>query len=687
MKRFVYFVSLEFFAFCFFIGLITPCFAAEALQVTTPDRTAKISHQVLDDDMIVVSVTDNQGNPITGLGIEDFVVQSGNNTATLLSVESLETSAEVGLNLFLVLDNSASMKHRKAVEPLLSALEKLLAIVRPIDTVQAVMFDSKSAYQDNGRTLHIKQTKSNDITELRRFFREGYRDLSDQTYLYEGMLGAIDLASALPENANKLMIVFSDGEDINSAFGTDIVQAEADKVANLKIYAIDFMPTNEEDPFLKALSERHGGNLWKATASDQLVVIFDRLANFVRHQYVISYRFQPRATLTVEPTAMTIEETTTIDTSPLLGYIFFETGKSQIPDRYEVFQSQEATRDFDETKLRTTMDKYVNVLNIIGKRLRANPEAKISLVGCNSAVGEEKGRIDLSRARAEAVRLYLQYMWGVDYSRMEVEARHLPEVPTSSRLPEGKAENQRVEVYSDSPVILGTVKSVYADAVSEVDTIQVKPNVLAVHDLRKWKITLRATEPLDSVGGTGPLEPVYDFATKDIGLGRLLEVTQIDAEIAIVDEQGQEYRAVSDEPVTVKVLRKEQLLSQKLGHKVMEKYALILFDFDSAEIKGDNAAVLETIVARVKTLPDVFVRITGHTDTIGDETYNMELSKRRAKSVYEQMMEAGPYPEADINYFGTGPHDPVYDNSLPEGRALNRTVTIDLEYEQDSMRD
>jgi outer membrane protein OmpA-like peptidoglycan-associated protein len=675
------FLSFGLTIFSIFLG-ITTCFAVEALQVTIPNRSARISHNVLENDMLVVSVTDEQGEPITGLGIRDFVVQKGEDTATLLSVETLETSAEVGLNLFLVLDNSDSMKLRNAINPLLSALEELLPIIRPIDMVQVVMFDPKGSYQVGDRILHIRTTQSSDVTELRRFFQQGYEDLSVRTYLYEAMLGAVDLAAAHPKNANKYMVVFSDGEDINSDFGTDVVRTEAKKVANLKIYAIDFMPTKEEDPFLKALSEQYGGSLWKAASSNQLVNIFKTFATTLQHQYVISYRFQPRASITVEPTAITIEEITTIDTSPLLSYIFFETGKSQIPERYMVFHSQTETQDFDETKLKTTMDKYVNVLNIIGKRLRENPEARVTIVGCNSGVGEEKGRTDLSRARAESVRLYLKYLWGVDYSRMDVEARDLPEVPTANRLPEGRAENQRVEIYSDTPSILGTVKSVYVDAVSDVETIRVRPQVLALHGLRNWKISLKGNEPIDSVSGMGSLEPVYNFSTKDMGLAKLLNSPQIEAEIAILDEQEQQYQALSAVPLAVTVLRKEQLLSKKLGYKVMEKYALILFDFDSAEIKGDNAAILETIVARTKALPGAFVRITGHTDSIGSETYNMDLSKRRAKSVYDEMIAAGIDSEGSIAHYGVGPHNPLYDNTLPEGRALNRTVTIDLEYEQ-----
>jgi outer membrane protein OmpA-like peptidoglycan-associated protein len=682
MKRVTFFTLFGFLLFCLVPGL-SPCLAIETLEVKTPGIAASITHQILDNNMVVVSVTDDQGDPITGLGVQDFVVESGDSTANIISVEGFQSSAKVGLNLFLVLDNSASMKHRNAVAPLLSALEKLLGVIRPIDTVQVILFDSKGTYNLNGRNLHIKHLKSNDVAELRDFIRAGYRNLTDKTYLYEAMLGAVNFGKDLPKNASKLMVVFSDGEDINSSFKKDVVQTEADEVADLKIYAIDFMPTEEEDPFLSSLSGEHGGNLWKATASDQLVVSFDRLANVLRHQYVISYRFQPLATVTVAPEAMTIEEVTTVDTSPLLTHVYFETGESRIPERYELLDSREATTGFDPSRLKTTMDKYMNVLNIIGKRLDANPEATLTLVGCNSAMGEEEGRLDLSRARAEAIRLYLQYVWGIDYSRMEVKARHLPEVPTSNRLPEGQAENQRVEIYSDSSDILGTVKSVYVDAMSQVDVFRVEPSVQAVHDLKEWKISLiDKEEVLDSVSGTGPLDPLYEFPVKDIGLTRLMRADDVHAEIEILDKQGQGYTAVSAEPLRIKVLKKEQLLSQRLGYKVLEKYALILFDFDSAEIKGNNAAVLETIVARIGELDTVFVRITGHTDTIGSEAYNMELSKRRAKSVYDQLNAAGIDPALDIAYFGVGPNEPLYDNSLPEGRALNRTVTIELEYEK-----
>jgi OmpA-OmpF porin, OOP family len=116
---------------------------------------------------------------------------------------------------------------------------------------------------------------------------------------------------------------------------------------------------------------------------------------------------------------------------------------------------------------------------------------------------------------------------------------------------------------------------------------------------------------------------------------------------------------------------------------VEEKYALILFDFDRSDIKERNAVIVNHIVNRIRAIEDVAVNIVGHTDIIGSEDYNIKLSQRRAKAVYDQLLvELGKEKEHIIQYSGVGPFDPLYDNILPENRALNRTVTITLIYQQ-----
>jgi OOP family OmpA-OmpF porin len=75
------------------------------------------------------------------------------------------------------------------------------------------------------------------------------------------------------------------------------------------------------------------------------------------------------------------------------------------------------------------------------------------------------------------------------------------------------------------------------------------------------------------------------------------------------------------------------------------------------------------------------VTIVGHTDSIGKEMYNIDLSMRRAKAAYDVILAEGVAEGDHLSYAGAGPHDPLFDNNLPEGRALNRTVTVTLEYE------
>ena len=116
---------------------------------------------------------------------------------------------------------------------------------------------------------------------------------------------------------------------------------------------------------------------------------------------------------------------------------------------------------------------------------------------------------------------------------------------------------------------------------------------------------------------------------------------------------------------------------------MQEKYALILFDFNSAAIKARNETIVRQIVARIDTLTNVAVNVVGHTDNIGKEEYNLDLSQRRARAVFDQIAAVSGDGAAEaFQYSGVGPFDPLFSNDLPENRALNRTVTITLLYEQ-----
>jgi outer membrane protein OmpA-like peptidoglycan-associated protein len=400
-----------------------------------------------------------------------------------------------------------------------------------------------------------------------------------------------------------------------------------------------------------------------------------------RKQLIHELVAPPKGTVAIQPDTLTIEEVTTIDSSPLLNYVFFETGQSDIPSRYATLSSQAETRSFSRSKLKDTTEKYTHILNIIGSRLRDNPETRIKIVGCNSNRGQEANRKDLSRSRAESVKAYLKYIWGIEASRMELEVRNRPAVASASSVAEGRAENQRVEIYSESPAILDTIKSTYVTEISNAEEVKIMPQIRTGYELARWTVALLGDGTLiDSTAGQGDLMAAYPFNLKKLGLAKIGGYENIGANIEVEDRKGRTYKTGAS--TNVRFIRREERVAKKEGYKVMEKYALILFDFDRADIKDRNQAVMDRIIARIKEVPTATVKIVGHTDTIGKEAYNLDLSERRAKAAFEMIVAGGGVNSGNISYEGAGPHNPLFDNELPEGRALNRTVTVTLEYER-----
>jgi len=660
--------------------------ADEDIRVTVSRGAEKVTYQAIEENVLLIAVRDVDDNPIKGLTRDDFTITKGQKTAKILSVEPLEKSREVGLNIVLAIDNSASMQQRNAVGPLLEAMETFLKIVRPIDKVTLVLFDDRHSIKTGDYQLHVKTLQSSDAEQLQNFVNNVFdRGLTDKTVLYEAMLAGIDVVKRLPEKENKFLVVFTDGKDLNSAYKTADVMSAAEGIRNFEAYAIDYMPGPSLDPFLKTFSEKHGGQIWKASSAKDLLPIFQSFATKLIHRYIVTYEFlfPPSGRMKMWPEKVTIEEMTTIDSAPLLNNIYFNTGESETSKRYRLFKNQADTVAFNTGDFKGTMEKYRHVLNVFGKRLADHPETRITIVGCNSNYGEEKRKLDLSRGRAETVQAYLRYIWGIDPSRMTVKVQNRPDVPSTNRIEAGRMENQRVEIHSDAPEIMDTVKSTYIEAVSDEAAILVEPDITADHGIKSWRIALYGDgRVFHEIKGQGDLSSDYPFILKEIGLRQIGRYETIGAKIALVDKKGHEFQTFADNQTMIRYIKREERISRKMGYKVIEKYALILFDYDSSKIRARNKIIVDRIIRRMQEIKGVSVTIVGHTDTIGEKAYNQKLSERRATAVYDQMIAAG-MPEGEyITHKGVGPDEPLYDNGLPEGRALNRTVTVSLEYQQ-----
>lgn len=657
----------------------------DPLLVQGPMEAAHLNFQTLETGQLLISATDAEENPIKGLTADHFVIRQGPKTAKIISVEPLETSKEVGLNIVMVVDNSKSMQFREAVAPLMSALDAFFSTLRPIDNVSAVMFDDEHTRTVNGRKLHARVIQSQTVDQLREATTNFPKRLTSGTFLLDAMMVGFDLAKQMPPKSNKFMVVFSDGEDINSSVTPKEVAAAAQGVDNFSIYAVDYMPSKTMNPFLSRMATDHSGRVWKAASAEELLPVFQAFSSTLLHRYVVSYRFleAPKGSLTFSVPELTIEEVTTIDSAPLLNQVYFDTGQSELSDRYALLTSQSETEAFDEKKLKGPMEKYQNLLNIIGWRMKNIPDATILLVGCNSNIGEEKNRTDLSRSRAESVKAYLRYVWGIDPKRMSVEQRNLPEMPSTNRIPEGQAENQRVEIYADNETILDTVDSAYIEKVSNLDQLKILPDIKSEAGISEYQVDIFCGDrEIKTIKGQGALPNEWSVPLQASLLEEISGCRSVEMQMQVTDKDANGMGKLETAILPVNFVQRTQQLSQVQGYKVKEQYALILFDYDSAAIKAHNQTIMERIIGRIQQLPDATVSIVGHTDSIGSQEYNLDLSSRRAEAAKLAIIEAAADLNDRMQVSGVGPDDPIYDNQLPEGRSLNRTVTITLEYTQ-----
>jgi len=101
----------------------------------------------------------------------------------------------------------------------------------------------------------------------------------------------------------------------------------------------------------------------------------------------------------------------------------------------------------------------------------------------------------------------------------------------------------------------------------------------------------------------------------------------------------------------------------------------IFFDTNRFELLPSSITELATLVELMKDNPGLGIEIQGYTDDIGNENLNLELSKNRAKSVYDYLISKGIKPER-LGYKGYGKTKPIASNATDEGRQKNRRTSF-----------
>jgi outer membrane protein OmpA-like peptidoglycan-associated protein len=119
----------------------------------------------------------------------------------------------------------------------------------------------------------------------------------------------------------------------------------------------------------------------------------------------------------------------------------------------------------------------------------------------------------------------------------------------------------------------------------------------------------------------------------------------------------------------------EESQAWNVGQTVVLKN--VFFETASYDLKSESYSELERLSKLLKDYPKLKIEISGHTDSIGTESYNQRLSTNRAKAVYAYLLTKG-ISSQKITYKGYGSTKPIESNKTEEGRAANRRTAFTI---------
>ena len=101
----------------------------------------------------------------------------------------------------------------------------------------------------------------------------------------------------------------------------------------------------------------------------------------------------------------------------------------------------------------------------------------------------------------------------------------------------------------------------------------------------------------------------------------------------------------------------------------------LLFDFDSDQLRDASKSNLDNLAKSLSSFGDSKLLLVGHTDNTGTDSYNLDLSRRRAAAVASYLISHG-VPSARISASGRGETEPIASNDTEADRQKNRRVEV-----------
>jgi outer membrane protein OmpA-like peptidoglycan-associated protein len=374
---------------------------------------------------------------------------------------------------------------------------------------------------------------------------------------------------------------------------------------------------------------------------------------------------------------------------PLRNYVFFNEASTEIPNRY-VLLTKTQVADFKEDQLETfaptnlsdrskrQMTVYYNVLNILGDRMQKNPSATITLVGSGNNDNTD------GLTMAESVKTYLVDIFAIDPTRITTKGQNKPNIP--SEQPGGTLElvllregDRRVSIESNSADLLMEFQSgpnaplkpvqIMASQEAPLESYVTFNNKGAGEALSSW--SLQITDEQGKVQSFGPyVQDEVSIPGKTI-LGSRPEG---DYKVKMIG-QTKSGKIVEKETPVHMVLWTPAKMEEGMRYS-------IIYEFNTSKaITMYEKYLTEVVTPKIPSGATVIIK--GHTDIIGEEVYNQELSLARANDVknilQSSLAKAGRNDvKFDVSGYGENENNSPFENKTPEERFYNRTVIIDI---------
>ena len=382
-------------------------------------------------------------------------------------------------------------------------------------------------------------------------------------------------------------------------------------------------------------------------------------------------------------------ERTVRETFPVLNYVFFDSGSTEIPERYVLLRENQV-EDFKEDQLDLfppenlsgrsdrQLEVYYNILNILGDRMSKDQSSNITLIGSSDTDTAEGNQM------AESIKSYLVDIFSIDASRITTRGVDKPEIPAAqSRSSEELAllqeEGRRVSLESNSPNLLMEFQTGPGSPLKPVEFVNVQDapvesyvtfnNRGADREFTSWTMQIE-----DEDGRRQNFGPYRQDRVAIPGKSIMGSRERGDYNVKMIG-RTRDGRTIERESKTHMILWKPSEAEEVMRFSVT-------YEFDKSDaIERYDRYLEEVVMPKIPQGGKVIIH--GYTDEIGEAQHNRTLSLARANDVKNTLQRgldnAGRTDvEFIVHGFGEDPNLSPFVNYYPEGRFHNRAVIIDI---------